>query len=155
MIADHFRMLCGHFTTGVTIITTLDAAGHPAGMTANSFASVSLDPPLISVAVDHAATIYPAMRAGSHFTVNILEAGQESLSRRFAEGLADRFDGVTWRNAEGHLIIADTLAHLCCEKWAEVPAGDHTIFIGQVVGGDANAHGKPLVHYRGNYSREP
>ena len=154
MTPDIFRHLCGHFATGVTIITTLDAAGDPCGMTANSFASVSLDPPLISVAVDHAAQIYPAMLAGSRFAVNILDVEQQALSRRFAEGLADRFDGVAWhRSAGDDVILDDTLAHICCEKWAEVPAGDHTIFVGRVTDGAANARGMPLLHYRGEYGK--
>ena len=151
MTPDLFRRLAGRFTTGVTIITTLDADGNPCGMTANSFASVSLNPPLVSVAVDHTATIYPAMRAGSRFAVNILDAQQELLSRRFAEGLDDRFDGVAWQRINDQVIITGTLAHLCCEKWAEIPAGDHTIFVGQVISGDTNEQGKPLVHYRGGY----
>ena len=149
---DDFRRLCGHFATGVTIVTAFDAAGAPFGMTANSFASVSLEPPLISVAVDHAATIHPAMRHAPRFAVNILDARQEALSRRFADGLADRFDGVAWqRSAEDHVILTATLAHLCCDKWAEVPAGDHTIFIGRVTGGATAEHGRPLLHYRGGY----
>ena len=148
---DRFRALCGHFTTGVTIVTTIDADGNPCGMTANSFASISLDPPLISVAVDHAATIYPAMRAGSCFTVNILDARQEALSRRFAGGIDDRFDGVAWQRINDQVIVTGALAHLCCDKWAEIPAGDHTIFVGQVISGDTSAQGKPLVHYRGGY----
>lgn len=152
MSPDQFRHLCGHFSTGVTIITTCDADRNPCGMTANSFAAVSLDPPLISVAVDHAATIYPAMLVGKFFIVNILAANQEALSRRFADGLANRFDGVaSRRDADDQVIIADTLAHLCCEKWAAVPAGDHTIFIGRVTGGTAHDDRKPLVHYRGRY----
>lgn len=149
---DLFRHLCGHFATGVTIITTLDASGAPCGMTANSFASVSLDPPLVSVAVDHTAQIYPAMLAASHFAVNILESQQQPLSRRFAEGLEDRFDGVDWRRDAGdHVVLGGTLAYIACEKWAELPAGDHTIFIGRVTGGGANGTGKPLVHFRGEY----
>lgn len=150
---DNFRRLCGRFATGVAVVTTLDANDLPAGMTANSFASVSLDPPLISVAVDEAATILPALRDATRFAVNILEARQEVLSRRFAEGLADRFDGVGWRRTgDGQVILDDTLAYLCCDKWAEVPAGDHTIFIGRVTGGEASEHGRPLLHYRGGYA---
>ena len=155
MNSDTFRHLCGHFATGVTIITTLDADGNPRGMTANSFASVSLDPPLISVAVDHTATIYSAMLAVNGFTVNILDAEQETLSRRFAAGLDDRFDGVPWRRGNSDQVIVDgTLAHLCCTKWAEIPAGDHTVFIGRVTSGAANEQGSPLMHYRGEYGPE-
>ena len=150
---DNFRRLCGRFATGVAIVTTLDADGLPAGMTANSFASVSLDPPLVSVAVDRTATIFPAMLAAKVFAVNILEARQEALSRRFAESLPERFEGVGWRRSADHQVILDgTLAHLCCEKWAEFPAGDHVIFIGRVVGGDVAEHGTPLLHYRGGYA---
>jgi 3-hydroxy-9,10-secoandrosta-1,3,5(10)-triene-9,17-dione monooxygenase reductase component len=150
--AEEFRRLCGHFATGVTIITAFDTAGMPCGMTANSFASVSLEPPLVSVAVDHAATIYPAMLQAPRFAVNILDARQEALSRRFADGLADRFDGVTWtRSADDQLVLAGTLAHLRCEKWVEIPAGDHTIFVGRVTGGDVAEQGTPLLHYRGGY----
>ena len=79
-----FRQLCGRFATGVTIVTVVGADGAPAGMTANSFASVSVDPLLISVAVDHAASMHDTMRAASVFTVNILESHQEALARRFA-----------------------------------------------------------------------
>jgi flavin reductase (DIM6/NTAB) family NADH-FMN oxidoreductase RutF len=150
---DNFRRLAGRFATGVAIVTTLDAEGLPAGMTANSFASVSLEPPLVSVAIDHAATIFPALLAARGFTVNVLEAQQEALSRRFAEGLPARFDGVGWRRGADDAVVLDgTLAHLRCEKWAEVAAGDHTIFIGRVTGGESAEHGRPLLHYRGGYA---
>ena len=150
---DDFRRLCGRFATGVAIVTTLDQAGEPAGMTATSFASVSLEPPLVSVAIDHAATIFPAMHDARLFAVNILEARQELLSRRFAESLPDRFNGVGWqRTGDGHVVLDGALAHLRCEKWAAIPAGDHTVFIGRVTGGDTAEHGSPLLHYRGGYA---
>jgi flavin reductase (DIM6/NTAB) family NADH-FMN oxidoreductase RutF len=149
---EAFRLLARHFATGVTIVTALDASGDARGMTANSFASISLEPPLIAVAIDHDATIHPVMLGTPRFTVNILEAGQEALSRRFAEGLDDRFDGVRWtRSAGDHVVLAGALAHIECDKWAEVPAGDHTIFVGLVTGGSAAEEGQPLVHYRGGY----
>jgi flavin reductase (DIM6/NTAB) family NADH-FMN oxidoreductase RutF len=149
----HFRLLCGHFATGVTIVTTVDADGNPAGMTANSFASVSLEPPLVSVAIDHIATMYPVLRAATAFTINILESRQEALSRRFAESLPARFDGVGWHRTDGgHVVIDGSLAQLHCTKWAEVPGGDHTIFIGEVTSGAAAEHGRPLLHYRGGYA---
>ncbi|MEO5825090.1 MAG: flavin reductase family protein [Gemmatimonadales bacterium] len=148
-----FRQLCGRFATGVTVVTTLDDAGQPAGMTANSFASVSLDPPLISVAVDKAASMYGAITAAQVFTVNILEAHQEALSRRFAAGLPDRFEGVGWhRGTDGQLVLDGVLAHLCCEKWQEFDAGDHTIVIGRVRFGASAEHGRPLLYYRGGYA---
>jgi 3-hydroxy-9,10-secoandrosta-1,3,5(10)-triene-9,17-dione monooxygenase reductase component len=147
-----FRQLCGRFATGVTIVTAIGEDGLPVGMTANSFASVSLDPPLISVAVDHAASMHGAMRAGTCFTINILEAHQEALSRRFAAGLPDRFEGIGWhRGPDGGVILDGVLAHIRCEKWSEVEAGDHTIVIGRVTGGAAAEHGRPLLYYRGGY----
>jgi len=149
---DRFRLVCGRFATGVTIVTTIDANGYPCGMTASSFASVSLAPPLVSVAIDHSAAVHPALRAARYFAINILEEGQEALSRRFAAGLPDRFEGVGWRRGpEGHVLVDDALAWLCCEKIREIPAGDHTIFIGQVSSGDVAEHGRPLLHYRGGY----
>ncbi len=148
----HFRNLCGRFATGVTIVTTSDAAGEPAGMTATSFASLSLNPPLVSVNIGHDATLYPAIRVASRFTINILEAQQEALARRFAASLAQRFDGVGWhRNADGDVLLDGALAQLCCARWNEFVAGDHTIFLGQVTGGEVASHGAPLLHFRGGY----
>ncbi len=154
----HFRHLCSRFATGVTVVTTFEGDDVPAGMTASSFASVSLDPPLISVAIGVAATIYDAMRAANRFTVNILNAGQEELARRFAAEAPVRFDGVGWkRTDDGFLVLDGALATIHCEKWSEVPAGDHTIVIGKVVGGAAAEHGRPLLYFRGGYAdgREP
>jgi flavin reductase (DIM6/NTAB) family NADH-FMN oxidoreductase RutF len=148
-----FRQLCGRFATGVTIVTTTDPAGLPIGMTINSFGSVSLQPPLISIAVDHVATMHPALTAATRFVVNVLEAHQESLSRRFANGLPDRFEGVGFhRSAEGDVLLDGALAHLQCEKLSDTPAGDHTIFIARVVGGMAGETGRPLLYYRGGYA---
>lgn len=148
-----FRQLCGRFATGVTIVTARDERDQPVGMTINSFASVSLDPPLISIAVDHIATMHPALTGSSRFVVNILEAHQESLSRRFASGVSDRFDGVGWRpSAAGDVLLDGALAQLHCEKLTAFPAGDHTIFVARVVGGTAGEHGRPLLYYRGGYA---
>lgn len=147
-----FRDLCGRFATGVTIVTAFDAEDRPAGMTVNSFASVSLDPPLISVAIDHAASAFPALRAAERWTVNILEAHQEALSRRFAAVDRDRFDGVGWhRGTEGELLLEGVLAWIVCRRWKAIEAGDHTILIGEVTGGDAAEQGRPLLFYRGGY----
>lgn len=148
-----FRNLCGRFATGVTIVTTFDAEDRPVGMTANSFASISLEPPLISVAIDHAASAYPALLAARRWTINILEANQESLSRRFAAVEPDRFAGVGWqRGPDDSLRLDGVLAHLVCDRHETVEAGDHTILIGQVISGDAADHGRPLLYFRGGYA---
>ena len=147
-----FRQLCGRFATGVTIVTALDPDGLPVGMTANSFASVSLAPPLISVAVEHTASLHGVLGQVKGFTVNILESHQEALSRRFAAGLPDRFEGIGWhRGPEGGIILDGALAHIRCDIWNAVEAGDHTVVIGRVVGGAAAEHGRPLLYYRGGY----
>ena len=148
-----FRDLCGRFATGVTIVTAFDADGQPAGMTVNSFASVSLDPPLVSIAIDHAASAFAALHAAERWTVNILEAHQEALSRRFSATTPDRFDGVGWRHGpDNELFLDGALAWLTCQRWHSLEAGDHTVLIGRVLTGEAAEHGRPLLYYRGGYA---
>ena len=147
-----FRQLLGRFATGVTIVTTRAADDTPIGMTASSLASISLIPPLVSVAIDHEATIHAAVVGAPEFAVNILEAKQEALSRRFAGNAAVRFDGVGYRVGERGLVLLDgALAHIECARHAVVEAGDHTIVIGRVIGG-STSDGRPLLYYRGGYA---
>ena len=146
-----FRQLCGHFATGVVIITATAPDGSPAGMTANSFASVSLAPPLISVNVDHAADMHAVLRHAKQFSINILNSGQEALSRRFAGNTSGRFDGIGYRIEDrGFVLLDGALAVLTCASHASFEAGDHTIHVGRVVGGNV-APGRPLLYYRGGY----
>ncbi|MEO5799467.1 MAG: flavin reductase family protein [Gemmatimonadales bacterium] len=148
-----FRQLCGRFATGVTVVTALDTAGVPVGMTANSLASISLDPPLVSIAIELSASVHEVLLSAPRFAINILESHQEALSRRFASGLADRFEGVGWhRGPDDQVLLDGALAHLICERWTTLPAGDHTVLIGTVVGGSAADHGRPLLYYRGGYA---
>lgn len=148
-----FRQLCGRFATGVVIVTARGNDGLPCGMTVNSFVSISLEPPLIAIAISHDAAILPDLLGGTRFTINILESGQESLSRRFASGVTDRFDGVGWEaGTQGEILLNGVLAHLRCEYHTASTAGDHTIIIGRVIGGNAAPHGRPLLFYRGGYS---
>ncbi len=148
-----FRQLCGRFATGIAVVTARDGEGEPAGMTVSSFASVSLEPPLVAIAVDRTATMHAVLLTAGHYTINILEARQESLSRRFASDQPDRFEGVGFAPGDTDRIVLDgTLAHLACERFAAFPAGDHTIVVGRVVGGAAAEHGRPLLHYRGGYA---
>ena len=146
-----FREVCGRFATGVAVVTTLDEAGNPAGMTANSFTSVSLLPPLISVSVDHRADMHRRILRAPTFAVNILEQRQEALSRRFADDHPDRFAGVGHHPGETGLPLLDgTIASLECERFADHEAGDHTIILGLVVSAAVGA-GRPLLYYRGGY----
>jgi len=149
---DEFRQLLGRFTTGVTVVTLGLPDGRPAGMTANSLASVSLDPPLVSVCIDHDAELYASLLAAPGFVVNILEASQESLSRRFATRHLDRFDGVGYHTSpDGHPVLDGVLASIECAPHATLPGGDHTIVVGRVLRGSAS-DGAPLVYFRGGYA---
>lgn len=150
---DEFRRALGHFATGVTAVTTLDGDGRPTGLTASAFTSVSLDPPLILVCVDHKSQSYPALRERGRFAVNILSLEQEAVSTRFASTRLDKFDGVPHRLGDlGLPLIDGALAQLECATVSAHVEGDHTIFVGRV----ERAHlgsGEPLIYYRGRYDR--
>ena len=148
---QQFRRICGKFASGITIATVLDAGGACHGMTANSFPSVSLAPPLVLVCVDHRARILEHFRIGEHFGINILGAGQKQLSDKFAGSGYDRFEGVDWFPGQtGVPLLPDVLATLECSKVEVVTAGDHDIVIGEVL--HANCQdGEPLVFYSSQY----
>jgi flavin reductase (DIM6/NTAB) family NADH-FMN oxidoreductase RutF len=147
-----FRQLLGRFATGVTVLTTRAPGGDPIGMTASSVASVSLNPPLVLVSVDRHHDMHAALEAAPHFVLNVLAADQEALSRRFASDAPNRFGGVGFReNKQGIAVLDGVLAHIECEKQAAVPGGDHTVFVGLVVGGNVTDR-RPLLYYRGGYA---
>jgi flavin reductase (DIM6/NTAB) family NADH-FMN oxidoreductase RutF len=147
-----FRQLLGRFATGVAVLTTVDARGAPVGMTANSVASVSLIPPLVSVCVDREAAILQSVLVAPHFALNILADHQEDVSRRFAASLSGPFAGVGYRVSEQGLALLDgAVAYIECAREATHEAGDHHIVIGRVVGGTVR-EGRPLIFYRGGYA---
>ncbi len=147
-----FRQLLGRFATGVTILTTRDARGRPIGMTASAVASVSLEPPLLLVAVSHENDMHAALQAAAHFILNVLAADQEAISRRFAADDLDRFDGIGYRESRHGLPVLDgVLASVECDKHGEVPGGDHTVFFGLVTAGSVTDR-SPLLYYRGGYT---
>lgn len=147
-----FRQLLGHFATGVTVVTATGPDGNPVGMTANTLASVSLRPPLISVCIDREADMHQTLQQTGAFTVNILSAGQEAISRRFAEKGSNRFDGLGFHpNRHGGVVLDGVIGYLECERVTQVPAGDHTLYIAQLVGGET-FEGTPLLYYRGGYT---
>jgi flavin reductase (DIM6/NTAB) family NADH-FMN oxidoreductase RutF len=147
-----FRLLLGHFATGVTVLTLTTPDGQPLGMTANSLSSVSLSPPLISVCVDREADMHPVILQASRFVVNVLASDQEVLARRFSDKHEDRFDAVGYRlSPEGLVLLDGALAHFVCAREATHPGGDHTIVLGRVIGGTAY-EGHPLLYYRGGYA---
>jgi len=127
------RRALGAFVTGVTVITTLDETGRPIGLTANSFASVSLEPPLILWSQSRTAPSYPVFCNASRFAVSILAAHQDDISDRFARGGADKFQGVAVRAGLGGVpLIEGAAATLECSLAAAYEGGDHTVFLGRV-----------------------
>lgn len=147
-----FRHALGHYATGVTVVTIRDDEGRPYGLTVNSFTSVSLDPLLVLVCIDHTAHGYPYFSRGKHFGVNILSESQEDLSRRFADRrISDRFENLPWvEGATGVPLLPDSLAWLECRITEAYAGGDHTIFLGGVEEVRV-AGGYPLIFYRGRY----
>lgn len=150
---SELRRLMGHFATGVTVITTRSRDGEPFGLTANAVASVSLAPPLILVCVDKTAECYPRFEESTVFVVNVLSEDQESISRRFSTRGIAKFDGIGYRTgASGCAILEDAVAHVECRIVQTHDAGDHTIYVGEVEGGDAQEL-PPLLFYRGGYRK--
>jgi flavin reductase (DIM6/NTAB) family NADH-FMN oxidoreductase RutF len=147
-----FRNLLGRFATGVTVLTLEGPDGRPAGMTANSLASVSLQPPLLSVCVDRQSDLHDLIIAAPGFVVNVLESEQEALARRFAEPHPDRFAGVGYHTGPGGEVLLDgVLTHIECRRHALFDGGDHSIIVGRVIGG-STGEGRPLLYYRGGYA---
>ena len=156
--AGHFRQVLGHFCTGVTVIAA-SHDGEPVGFTAQSFTSVSLQPPLVTVCPARDSSTWPQIRAGGTFCASVLAEDQEAVGRRFAmPGLgSERFVGVGWRPspATGSPVLDGAVAWVDCRLQAEHEAGDHVIAVAEVVGlgvGDAGPH-PPLLFYRGGYGR--
>mgnify|MGYP003348943578 FL=1 len=131
---SEFRRVMGHFATGVTVVTTLDADGRPAGLTANAVSSVSLDPPLVLFCVDKKAETAASFTASGVFTVNVLSEAQEGLSRRFAKSGPDKFTGVGFRaGSNGAPVLDGVIARIECRIRQSVDAGDHTILVGEAL----------------------
>jgi flavin reductase (DIM6/NTAB) family NADH-FMN oxidoreductase RutF len=150
--SDVYRRVCGRFATGVTIISVLDAEGRPHGITINSFASLSLDPPLVMVSINLRNGVLEHFLQSKHFAVNVLAHDQEHHSRRFARHAEDRFHGVNWQGAEsGAPLIEGALAHLECSNTRWFEAGDHAVLIGQVVRAGCR-DGRPLVFFQSDYA---
>lgn len=147
-----FRRALGNFATGVTVVTAADATGRKVGVTANSFNSVSLDPPLILWSIDKRSTSHAVFEAASHFAVNVLAADQIDLSNNFARPKEDRFAEVEYQVGEGGApVLADCSARFECEKYQQVDGGDHWIMIGKVVAFD-DCGRSPLLYHQGAYS---
>ncbi len=144
-----FRSALGRFATGVTIVTTRDPCGAPVGVTANSFNSVSLDPPMVLWSLAKTSNSMPAFSAASHFAVHILAEGQEDLSGRFASRGADRFAGLPLN--EGVPLLDGCAARFVCRTAFQYEGGDHVIFVGEVTDFES-ADKAPLLFLGGRYA---
>ncbi len=148
------RTVLGHFATGVVAITAADSeTGQPVGLAANSFTSVSLDPPLIAFCVAATSTSWPRVRSAGRYAISILSDAQEAVCRRLATRGVDKFDGIDWApSPSGAPVVTDCLAWIEAELEAEYPAGDHTIVVSRVrhlYSSDL----APLIFFRGRYGR--
>ena len=143
------------FATGVTIVTARRADGQPVGLTANSFNSVSLTPPLVLWSLSRRAGTMPAFRAGSHYAVNILAADQRALAVRFASKSVDRFADLTFREGAGGAPVIDgAVAVFECFNRSRYDEGDHVIFVGEVECCSHRAGAQPLIFHGGRYFTE-
>jgi len=151
--STRFRAVLGHFATGVVAITAVDPVdGVPTGLAANSFTSVSLDPPLVAFCVAHTSTTWPTLRVARRLCVNVLGAEQLGICKQFATKGADKFCGVDWGlSPAGAPVLDDALAWVECGIEAEYEAGDHVIVLCQVHDLGHRQGPAPLVFYRGGY----
>ncbi len=151
MDSRHLRTALGRFTTGVTIVTCTDADGRFVGLTANSFNSLSLDPPLVLWSLRQSSPNLAAFAAAPRFAVNVLAEAQVELSRRFAAPVPDRFAEGAWALGEqGAPVLAGCAAVFECESLSHQVAGDHRLFIGRVLACTESAL-PPLVFQGGHY----
>lgn len=143
-----FRNACGLFATGITVVTTeLDGDVH--GMTANAFMSVSLDPPLLLVSVGHKASMHQKLQQSGHYAISILRHNQEDYSSHFAGWPVEGLE-VAFERRHDYPVLPNALAYFVCTVVDAHPAGDHTLYIGQVEYLEYN-EGEPVLFYGGTY----
>ena len=148
------RDALGSFATGVTVVTCVDGPGNPVGLTANSFTSVSLDPPLLLVCVHKRARCSTALTEAERFAVNVLQTGQQPASIRFSTRSEERFGANDWTRGEfGAPVLKESLAVFECERNAVHDGGDHRILVGRVLKASFDPGLDPLLFFRGRYRR--
>lgn len=146
-----FRQVLSHFPTGVVIVTGITPSG-PAGVAVGSFASVSLEPPLVGFFVGRDSTSWPPIRSAGRFCVNVLASDQAELCRRFSQSGTDKFAGVSWRPApSGAPLLDGVLAWIDCDLQREVETGDHSLVLGAVTELAVAREGQPLLFHRGGF----
>ncbi|QGG95988.1 flavin reductase family protein [Actinomarinicola tropica] len=145
-----FRTALGNFASGVTAVCALDGAGRPIGLTVSSFASASLDPPLVSFCVNRGSWTWTQVRSSRRFAVSVLSEAHGSICRQLARPGDDRFAGVAWSPApSGAPVVDDALAWFDCTIAGEHEAGDHDLVVAEVRAMDvATRPGDPLIFFR-------
>lgn len=152
--ARTFRDALGCFATGVTVVTAMCPDGTPIGLTANSFTSVSLDPPLLLVCIANGAGSAPFLRTADRFAVNLLQIGQQPTSNRFAGKGEDRFAATPWEAGEfGTPVLTGSLGSFECAREAVHDGGDHFILVGRVLKAIFEPRRDPLLYFRGKYRK--
>lgn len=149
---DQMRHALGHFATGVTVVTGLDAEGAPVGFACQSFASVSLDPPLVLFCADHRGRSWPLIRDTGRFTVNVLGHDQRDLVERFGSPAGRRFEGLAWEPSVAGPSLSGVLIRVHCEVEQVHVAGDHDVVIGRVLHLEDGETGRPMLFYRGAFT---
>jgi flavin reductase (DIM6/NTAB) family NADH-FMN oxidoreductase RutF len=150
---QQLRHALGRFATGVTIVTCRDAHGAPSGLTANSFAGVSLEPPLVLWSLRRASPSTPTFTAATAFNVNVLTEAQIELSRHFASRVSHKFSLGTWSEGRnGAPVLADCAAVFECTSVARHDIGDHLLFVGQVTS-VSESHLPPLLFHSARYHK--
>ena len=148
---ESYRRACASFATGITVTTLIGKDGSPQGLTANSFSSISWDPPLVMVCVDVRASVHEHFLECKAFAINILADDQREESALFSTPGVDRFSGTEWEPGElGVPVLRGALGVLECTMHQAVPAGDHTIFLGEVKRA-ASREGRPLLYFNSSY----
>ena len=151
--ARALRTAFGCFATGVTIVTGRGADGLRVGLTANSLASVSLDPPLLLFCPALTASALPSLRASGRFAVNVLASDAEGVAARFTQRGVDRFAGHDWSDWDGLPVLPSAIATFLCALHAEHDGGDHAIVVGRVTRVRARTTPDPLLYFQGSYRR--
>ena len=153
--AAALRQALGCFVTGVTVVTARGGDGRPHGFTANSFTSVSLDPPLVLVCVGDGVQSFEVYRECETFAINVLADSQQVISNTFATDLPNRFAQVRWREGSYRSpILEGCVASLECASWQRIEAGDHMILVGRVLAFEHSTE-RPLAFCRGSYLSLP
>jgi len=148
-----FRSVLSRFASGVTVVTAVDVKGVDHGITVSAFCSLSLEPPLVLVCIDHQTVMHGVLGGSTAFAINVLAVDQEDLARKFSDPDNNRFDGTSFtRGDNGAPALTGAAATLACALMERYEGGDHTIFVGRVETAESS-DAPPLLYYRGGYAR--